>query len=394
MELFKNVNIDWIGKKWYFIGVSMLLVFAGLISLSAHKGPRLGIDFTGGTVVYVKFQREPDLGKIRSVLGNAQRFDTPDKHQVQIRVEHVPISAEQGTSDAQVIDILRKTFDADKVNSTLLDLNNIKRNDLLNALKELDPLAIKTSKSQEEWERIYSDLGSKIIKVRADLGIFHDFNEVKQSVPEITDAALAILQRGFYLGSFRSIAVESVGAVVGKDLQQRAFYAVTYSVLAMLVYIGFRFKQKNFWVDGLVYGLGAVVALIHDVLITVGLFSLTGKEISLTVIAALLTLIGYSVNDTIVVFDRIRENLKIMRKESLTTIINKSINQTLSRTILTSVTVFISVASLLFFGGEVLSGFSFALTVGIIIGTYSSIAIAAPILVFWENLLERRRVRA
>jgi len=180
--------------------------------------------------------------------------------------------------------------------------------------------------------------------------------------------------------------VESVGALVGSDLRDRAALAVGLSVLGMLVYIGFRFKP--------IYGIGAIIALFHDVLITLGLFALTQKEISLTVIAAMLTLVGYSVNDTIVVFDRVRENLRTMRKDPMVRVLNLSINQTLSRTIMTSGMTFLSVLALLVFGGEVLSGFSFALTVGIIIGTYSSIAIASPIVEWWyrsEDFKARRK---
>ena len=151
----------------------------------------------------------------------------------------------------------------------------------------------------------------------------------------------------------------------------------------MLVYIAFRFE----WI----YGVAAVIAVFHDTIITIGLFSLFNKEISLTVVAALLTLVGYSMNDTIVVFDRIRENLKMMRREKLENLINLSVNQTLSRTILTCGLTLLTALSLLLFGGQVLNGFSFALVVGIIVGTYSSIFIASPILVFWQNFVERRR---
>jgi preprotein translocase subunit SecF len=151
----------------------------------------------------------------------------------------------------------------------------------------------------------------------------------------------------------------------------------------MLVYLGFRFE----WI----YGVAAVVTVFHDTLITVGAFSLTNKEISLTVIAAILTLIGYSNNDTIVIFDRIRENLKLMRREKLADIVNKSINQTLSRTILTAGLTFLTVLALYLFGGEVLHGFSFALVIGILIGTYSSIAIAAPILVAYQDWRTKRK---
>jgi preprotein translocase subunit SecF len=155
--------------------------------------------------------------------------------------------------------------------------------------------------------------------------------------------------------------------------------------LGMLVYVGFRFKP--------IYGVAAVVALFHDLAVTIGLFALTQKEISLTVIAALLTLVGYSMNDTIVVFDRVRENLRILRKESLFQILNISINQTFARTLLTSFTTFISVFALFVFGGEVLNGFSFALTVGILIGTYSSIAIASPIVEWWYRTIEQKPKR-
>ena len=171
--------------------------------------------------------------------------------------------------------------------------------------------------------------------------------------------------------------VDVVGPTVGKQLEKQAGLATLYSLLGMLIYLWFRFQ--------LIYGVAAVVAVFHDTLITVGFFALTGKEISLTVIAAILTLIGYSMNDTIVVFDRIRENLRLSRRESLPDVVNRSINQTLSRTVLTSGLTFLTVLSLYLFGGPVLNGFSFALVVGILIGTYSSIAVAAPMLVAWQE---------
>jgi len=173
------------------------------------------------------------------------------------------------------------------------------------------------------------------------------------------------------------IKVDVVGATVGHQLERQALLATLYSLLGMLIYLWFRFQ--------LIYGVAAVVAVFHDTLITVGAFSLLGKEISLTVIAAILTLVGYSMNDTIVVFDRIRENLRLSRRESLPDVVNRSINQTLSRTVLTSGLTFLTVLSLYIFGGQVLNGFSFALVVGILIGTYSSIAVAAPMLVAWQQ---------
>jgi preprotein translocase subunit SecF len=173
------------------------------------------------------------------------------------------------------------------------------------------------------------------------------------------------------------IKVDIVGPTAGKQLVSRAKWAILYSLAGMLVYLWFRFE--------LIYGVAAVVAVFHDTLITVGAFSLTNKEITLTVIAAILTLIGYSMNDTIVVFDRIRENLALSRRESLTDVVNRSINQTLSRTVISSGLTFLTVMSLYLFGGAVLNGFSFALVIGILIGTYSSIAVAAPMLVAYQD---------
>src|SRR5262249_47754586 len=190
------------------------------------------------------------------------------------------------------------------------------------------------------------------------------------------------LKQDFFTSNFAVRRADIVGPQVGKQLERQAYWAIGLSLLGMLVYLWFRFE--------LIYGVAAVVAVFHDTLITVGAFSLTNQEITLTVIAAILTLVGYSMNDTIVVFDRIRENIKLMRREGLAEIVNRSINQTLSRTILTSGLTFLTVLSLFLFGGEVLHGFSFALVVGILIGTYSSIAVAAPMLVAYQDWRSRR----
>ncbi len=213
-------------------------------------------------------------------------------------------------------------------------------------------------------------------------------HEVLISLPEQTnEAALdtgrqeveAALQAHYnnYFNPNTGVKVDVVGPTVGHQLEKQATLATLYSMAGMLIYLWFRFQ--------LIYGVAAVVACFHDTLITVGAFALTGREISLTVIAAILTLVGYSMNDTIVVFDRIRENLRLSRREPLTDLVNRSINQTLSRTVLTSGLTFLTVLSLFIFGGQVLNGFSFALVVGILIGTYSSIAVASPMLVAWQE---------
>jgi preprotein translocase subunit SecF len=213
-------------------------------------------------------------------------------------------------------------------------------------------------------------------------GLVANLDELAQ-VPGVTPQVLKVIQQECYPGSFTIRSVDIVGPTIGADLRQQAINVVLIALAAMLVYIAFRFE----WI----YGVAAVIAVFHDTIITIGLFSLFNKAIDITVIAALLTLVGYSMNDTIVTFDRIRENLRLGMKGSFTDIVNLSINQTLSRTILTSGLTFLTAISLFIFGGQVLNGFSFALVVGIIVGTYSSIFVASPILVYWHGLAQGRR---
>jgi len=213
-------------------------------------------------------------------------------------------------------------------------------------------------------------------------GLITDFAQLS-SVPGVNTGIMNTLKQECYLSPYHVLQTQMVGPKVGAELRNKAVYATLYALAGMLVYIAFRFE----WI----YGLGAVIAVFHDMLITIGLFSIFHEEISMTVIAALLTLVGYSMNDTIVIFDRIRENLKIMRREPLESLMNKSINQTLSRTIMTSGLTFLTVIALFLFGGPVLHGFSFALVCGIIVGTYSSVFIACPIVLFWHNYADKRR---
>ena len=266
----------------------------------------------------------------------------------------------------QIINALETNAPAGK-----LDLNNSSSLTIANYLLEKDPLRAGTDASQR-----YAAAAKAIVDYRDKTrgGVLSSFDELKSATDP---AVVAALQDGFFLSDFGVYQVEIVGPQVGAQLKGQAMRAVAFSLLGMLVYLAFRFE----WI----YGVAAVITVFHDTLITVGAFSLANKEISLTVIAAILTLIGYSNNDTIVIFDRIRENLKLMRREKLSEIVNRSINQTLSRTILTAGLTFLTVLALYLFGGEVLHGFSFALVIGILIGTYSSIAIAAPILVAYQD---------
>lgn len=309
MEFFHGVDIDWLGKKWYFLAFSLIFSVAGVISMSLHwvqtgSPVPLGVDFRGGTQVEVQFQNQPNIGAIRHAIDVAG-----------IRDAKIQAYGEAGRN--QVLISL-----PEQRNENALDTG---RQEIVNALRA---------------------------------GYNNPFDNA-------------------------GVKVDVVGPTVGHQLVRQAGLAVLYSLLGMLVYLWFRFQ--------LIYGAAAVVACFHDTLITVGAFSLASRfgfsnmEINLTVVAAILTLIGYSMNDTIVVFDRIRENLRLSRREPLPDLVNRSINQTLSRTVLTSGLTFLTVLSLFIFGGQVLRGFSFALVVGILIGTYSSIAVAAPMLVAYQE---------
>jgi preprotein translocase subunit SecF len=254
-----------------------------------------------------------------------------------------------------------------------IDLNNASFLTIKNYLIDKDPLHLGSDADQK-----YSAQAQAIVDYRDKVqgGVLNSPDQL-QAAPGVDRAVEASLADGFFVSDFGVRDVQIIGPQVGSQLRTQAGLATLYSLLGMLVYLGFRFE----WI----YGIAAVVTVFHDTLITVGAFSLTKTDITLTVIAAILTLIGYSNNDTIVVFDRIRENIKLMRREKLADIVNRSINQTLSRTILTAGLTFLTVLALFLFGGEVLRGFSLALVIGILIGTYSSIAIAAPILVAYQE---------
>jgi len=392
VELFKQISVDWLGKKWLFLAISLLLLAAGAAGYYQHGGFTYGIDFTGGTIILMKFKETPDLDRIRESLSPEtrtppliQRYDAPSKNMVQIRLQSTAGEGEDMESERnRLLGVLRKVFDPANADSKLSDFNNVGLDELYRHLIEADPDGLAASgKGSLEVERYYQDTAQALKDYRDKdrEGLVPAISDLKE-VPGVSDATIAALEKSYYTGPFAVKGHESVGAIVGKDLRRRAFLAVGLSFAGMLVYIAFRFK--------LAYGVAAVIALFHDLAITLGLFALTNKEISLTVIAALLTLVGYSMNDSIVVFDRVRENLRLVRKESYTRILNLSINQTFSRTIMTSGMTFLSVLALLVFGGEVLNGFSFALTIGIIIGTYSSIGIATPIVAGWYSSREQK----
>jgi len=305
MQLLTKTNIDFIGRTRYTAVISVLLILAGVTSLLIHGGPRLSIDFTGGTILQVKILPAPEMAQVRGAL------------------------TEAGFEDFQVQDF----------------------------------------GSVEEF----------LITFRGETE--HNGAEGLDSAEMMMHA----LTDGLTGHDVEMRREESVGPKIGGELKSAAVNSLFAALVLIVLYITIRFVFR--------YGIAAIVALVHDVVITLGVFSLMDKEVSLTIIAAFMTIIGYSLNDTIVVFDRIRENMSLRRKESYAGIINRSINETLSRTLVTSLTTFFVAGTLFVLGGAVIHDFAFALCMGVIIGTYSSIFVASPVLVWWyrRNVTDAKR---
>ena len=378
MQFFKNTNYDFLGKKWPFIGLSLLLSAAGLVSLALHGGPRYGIDFRGGALMYVKFSGPPPVDRIRTAIGAKIPVDVQEvvgSNEVIIGTD-VKSDAALNAARQTMEQTLEATFGSP---AGKLDIQNAGAAALAGRLRgPLQTASVSLSEDQLQ------DLAKNITHYRDTpprSGLIAKLDDLS-SVSGVTPQILTVLKQETYPAPFAIRQTEVVGPKIGADLQRQAVLAVLYALGGMLVYIAFRFE----WI----YGLAAVIAVFHDTIITIGLFSLFNKEISLTVVAALLTLVGYSMNDTIVVFDRVRENLRTSRREPLESVINRSVNQTLSRTVLTSGLTFLTALSLLLFGGQVLNGFSFCLVAGILVGTYSSVFVASPIVLFWHNFVDRR----
>jgi preprotein translocase subunit SecF len=378
MELFKHNDFDFLGKKWPFIILSLVLTAAGFVSLAVKGGPRYGIDFRGGALITVTFANRPPVDKVRAALSGAvpvQVQEVSGKQDDIIGIDALEDTALQAARQ-KIVDRLTASFGQPANGKYNINAGGAQA--LADRLR--DPLAAAGIPTSEEQ---VNTLAANIMDYRKQhSGLIHGLDDLR-SVPGVTPQILNVLKQQTYPDTVAVVGTDVVGPTIGAELQRKAVLAVLYALGGMLVYIAFRFE----WI----YGAAAVIAVFHDTLITIGLFSLFNKEITLTVVAALLTLVGYSMNDTIVTFDRIRENLKIMRREELEPLINKSVNQTLSRTVLTSGLTLLTALALFLFGGQVLNGFAFALVCGIIAGTYSSVFIAAPILIVWHNFLEGRK---
>jgi preprotein translocase subunit SecF len=396
MKIFKKEpNFMFMSKRFYAFIISGLMIIGG-VALFVSKDFNLGIDFTGGTMIEVSFKDDISTRELRDSLRQVglsksmiQRIENENKFfikttQIFETSETISTSAPEEESNPEANDEGSEGVTA-LIGEALMTEEEKQLNTAgklnLNDASEKRMTDFLVSKGIEV--EVAAETASKLIGLitRNPKGLITDFSEIESL--DLKKRVMNILKEDTYLGSFIFLSTESVGPQVGHDLRGKATRAVIYALLGMLIYIGVRFR--------FIFGFAAAITLIHDVLITLSFILLFNVEVNLHVVAAILTIVGYSLNDTIVIFDRVRDNLKLMRREHSEKILDRSINQTLSRTIVTSGTTLCTVLALFFFGGEVIHAFSLTLMVGVVIGTYSSIFQSCAWLRIWEKKLLGRK---
>lgn len=384
MEIFKKTpQIKFLKYKAIALIVTAVIIAAGMLNIFVGKGLKLGVDFGEGTLIRVIFKNPVSVGDVRNLLksvgldGSQIQETGKNGREVQIRAVEVQNTKNDAKLESHVelgdriISALRGTDGQSETAQGLVDLNMIDQKSLAALLEPAFP-----EKGAALAEQILS-----IRKNERNQGVFVDYADLtRDGVP--ADAA-SFLKGKTFLGKFNILSRESVGPQVGKDLRKKALMATFWSLIGMLVYIALRFKVAN--------GVAAIFTLTQDVLITVSIYSFSGREINLPIIAALLTIVGFSINDTIVIFDRVRENQKARRKDSLETLMNLSLNQTLGRTLITAGTVFLTVLALFLFGGKVINDFAFVMLVGTIEGIYSTIFMACPVVLIYHKLFPKTK---
>ncbi len=390
LQLLTNANFNIMGKKFLFISISAVAMAASLVAL-ATKGLNWGVDFRGGTEVRVRFLNEPPTETIRKELEslklgevNLQSIGKPEENELMIRVSQKEQATSQegglvGSGDVsqQILKAMASEKDRTETSAGKIDLNQAS----VGSLRDWLSTRLGAGREADAQRAAETVIGGRDAKA----GMFRSQNDVK-GIASLSPEIQTALSEGTFVGDAAVRSVEYVGPSAGRDLVRKATWAVVLSNIGILIYIWIRFR--------FIWGVAGVVALVHDVVIALGGLALTQKEFSLTVVAALLTIVGYSINDTVVVFDRIRENLRLHRTKDYEMVVNASINQTFSRTILTQLTVLICTTALYLYGGDRLNPLSFTLLVGFISGAYSSIFVASPILVMhqrWWNERKRRK---
>ncbi|NIO48462.1 MAG: protein translocase subunit SecF [Candidatus Aminicenantes bacterium] len=382
MQIFKKPDFNFMKYKLFAFSLSAIIIIVGIVSITKGKGLNYGIDFAGGSLVRVFLKYEIPIDEVRKSLSRAgleksriQEIGTSEREYLIRSLQTSEESQEEEEIEAheiignKVIDALRLQEDRVALEKGFKDLNTIDEKELI--------LILETSFPEEA-----TGIAQNILSFRISEGIIQDYAQLQRETG-IGQEIINTLEERTFLGSLAVLSKESVGPQVGHDLRRKATQAIVWALIGMLIYIGIRFKFA--------YGVAAILTLAHDVLITLGIFSLTNREINLPVIAAMLTIVGYSLNDTIVIFDRVRDNLRILRKRDFEGILDTSINQTLSRTVITSGTTFLTVLALYLFGGEVINDFAFTMIIGVITGTYSSIYQSCPLLYFWNKIFKPKK---
>ena len=381
LVLLKTPHIKFLKYKYVALALTGAIVLAGILNVTLGKGLKLGVDFGGGTLVRVMFKTPVAVGDVRQQLKNVNLGNSVIQEgekkgrEFQIRTTQVIKTADsQAEIEAheklgnQVIEALKGDDGKAELGRGLKDLNTIDTREL-------------TALLSPSFAADAPQLVESILNLRNTKGILADHAELQEAglKPEV----ITFLKDKTFLGKLTILSRETVGPQAGADLRKKATLACIWALIGMLAYIAFRFKLE--------YGIAAIFTLTQDVLITMSLYSFSNREINLPIIAAMLTIVGYSINDTIVIFDRVRENKKILRKETLENIMNTSLNQCLGRTIITAGTVFLTLLALFLFGGEVINDFAFAMLIGSIEGVYSTVYLSCPVVLFWQKLFPSQK---
>ena len=377
MKSINKLNIDFMRHRNIAVAISAALILFSLLEIFFLAKLNLGIDFAGGTQLIVRFQEAPEVDEIRSVLqtaglGDAQIQQYGDVARKEILIKTPLVEEQQEGSREVVVRALETRFGK---GSNLPDLNQMGAATITDLLYGADPDR-QVASGESAARDHYRALADRIMEVRREHGLIASFDELT-TVEGLSTEAQSVLRDRAVLGAFSVVSAENVGPQIGEELRTRGILAVVLSLLGMMAFIWYRFEFR--------FGAGAMIASAHDVIITLGLYAMLGYEFNLTTIAAFLTLVGYGVNDTVVIFDRVRENMRKPKRLPLVQVINDGINETLSRTIMTASTVLLAVLALFILGGEVLRGLAFVLLFGIIVGTYSTIYIASAMVLFWEK---------
>ncbi len=388
MDFLADTKIDFLKHRFVGITLSLIVIILAVVSFFFY-GLNFGIDFAGGTQVQLKFVKKPSIDQLRKRLeevglGNStiQTFGESASNEILIRVSEVK---KEDTGDypdvaSKLIDLIQKEKHRKFTEEGKLNLNTVGHKELIQELEKGGSAGRDTSgeESISVSDTNGKKLAERIMSYRKDHGgLIKSYKKMGKSL-DLDESQLGLIRNKTFLGNFSVRRIEKVGPKIGAELKKKAFLAIVLSLVFILGYIWYRFQFQ--------YGIGAIAALVHDITITMGFLSFFRFKFSLSIIAALLTIVGYSLNDTIVIFDRIRENRRTYRAKNFYAVINQGINESLSRTFLTSITTLIVVLCLYFFGGEVIHGFAFTLLIGVIVGTYSSMFTASPVIYAWHRI--------